>query len=696
MMTKRTQILRLFLTGVIAGLLQSCVAPNAILSFDYDLTNPPSGPSPSPSGSPDHLAFMIPPANVAAGNSFSAPIKVEFLDQNNNIDASANAVVNLMLGPASNGGTLSGALAMSAVNGIATFPGLSVNVPGAGYVLTAGSSFNGAFLSAASPLFTVTAGAASKLVFTTQSTNAVDGSAMSNVVVTVEDSGGNIVTTSSAAISLAIGNNAGPGGTLSGVLTRNANSGVATFTGLSIDIAGTGYTLTAESTALTSATSSSFNITTQVFMAMWVSGSDVVAQSPTYGTMGTADATNEPGSRYSSLRWTDSSGNFWLFGGTNSSGSLLSDLWEYVATSQEWIWVGGSSTTNHEGIYGTKGAAATGNIPGARSLSFSWTDGSGNRWLFGGDGVDGSGSEGNLNDLWMFGSLSQEWTWVGGSSSAGQAGVYGTLGAGSTANIPGGRENGVSWSDSSGHLWLFGGYGYDSSGTAGILNDLWEYNPETQTWTWVSGSNLISAGGTYGTQGTSSASNVPGARDAPTSWSDSSGNFWLFGGYGYDGASGEGYLNDLWEFSPMTLQWTWVSGHNINGQAGNYGTEGTGSTSNVAGARQAAVGWADSAGNFWIFGGYGTDSAFNNGDENDLWEFSPSSLKWTWVAGSETEGQSGTYGTMGTAATTNIPGARGYSNWWVDSSSNLWIFGGNGRDSTGTSGVLGDLWKLTP
>ena len=48
---------------------------------------------------------------------------------------------------------------------------------------------------------------------------------------------------------------------LTGTTTRNASSGVAVFTGLSITQPGTGYTLSAASSGLTSATSSAFNIT---------------------------------------------------------------------------------------------------------------------------------------------------------------------------------------------------------------------------------------------------------------------------------------------------------------------------------------------------------------------------------------------------------------------------------------------------
>src|ERR1039458_4944421 len=53
---------------------------------------------------------------------------------------------------------------------------------------------------------------------------------------------------------------------------------------------------------------------------------------------------------------------------------------------------------------------------------------------------------------------------MGGSNIHGQSGVYGTLGTASAANIPGSREDAMSWTDKSGNLWLFGGAGTDSAG----------------------------------------------------------------------------------------------------------------------------------------------------------------------------------------------------------------------------------------
>jgi hypothetical protein len=117
-----------------------------------------------------------------------------------------------------------------------------------------------------------------------------------------------------------------------------------------------------------------------------------------YGTAGVASASNVPGSRNSSTSWSDSSGNLWLFGGSG----YFNDLWKFNIAGGTWEWVSGSNTTNVGGIYGTLGVASTGNMPGARATAISWTDPSGNLWMFGGNGYDSSNSLGNLGDLWKY------------------------------------------------------------------------------------------------------------------------------------------------------------------------------------------------------------------------------------------------------------------------------------------------------
>jgi len=287
---------------------------------------------------------------------------------------------------------------------------------------------------------------------------------------------------------------------------------------------------------------------------LWVGGSNTAASAGSYGTAGVAAAGNSPPARTGAASWVDSAGIFWLFGGAqlNSNGSYLAvfnDLWSYNPTTGLWTWVGGSNTPNAVGVYGTQGAAAAGNVPGARSGSSIWLDASGNLWLFGGLGLNQSGVAQEYSDLWEYNPGSGEWTWAGGSNGANAAGVYGTQRAGAAGNGPGARVSAVSWRDHSGNLWLFGGYGYAQIANLGVLNDLWEYNVSSSVWTWIGGSSSTAAIGTYGTQGIPASGNTPGAREQPVGWLDASGNFWLFGGFGFDSFDVEDDMNDLWRFS---------------------------------------------------------------------------------------------------------------------------------------------------
>ena len=83
------------------------------------------------------------------------------------------------------------------------------------------------------------------------------------------------------------------------------------------------------------------------------------------------------------------------------------------------------------------------------------------------------------------------------------------------------------------------------------MNDLWRYDPATNMWTWMSGSNTVNQAGVYGTKGVPDAANVPGARESSISWTDGSGNLWLFGGYGDGNTTTRAYLTTC---GVMTLQ----------------------------------------------------------------------------------------------------------------------------------------------
>jgi hypothetical protein len=499
----------------------------------------------------------------------------------------------------------------------------------------------------------------------------------------------------------------------------------------------------------------------------WMGGNTSVGfndgQAGVYGTLGASSPTNIPGGREQSLSWTDASGNRWLFGGygydINGIGGQLNDLWKFdpaKGTSGEWTWVSGSNTAplgltdtfpnGAPGVYGTLGKASPKNTPGGREQAVSWKDSSGNLWLFGGIGIDSAGIFGYLNDLWEFDpnlGSNGEWAWMGGSNVApyptgpdsfkGQPGVYGKLGTPGAANIPGGRYGGFAWTDPSGNFWLYGGNGFDSAGTNAYLNDLWEYKPGAKgtagEWAWIDGSSTVPSSqnpfseaalpGVYGTLGTPSAKNIPGGRSSGVTWADASGNLWLFGGLGADSAGNSGYLNDFWKYTPgingSTGEWTWMSGGDTigmyGGQPGVYGVTGLPGFANTPGARFSGTPWIDASGNLWLFGGQGYDWIGSySGFLNDLWVFTPGTGatlgQWTWMGGSNTiptpsplglqPGQPGIYGTLGTPAAANTPGARIGAVPWTDTSGGLWLFGGQGYDANDSQGYLNDTWKYQP
>lgn len=423
----------------------------------------------------------------------------------------------------------------------------------------------------------------------------------------------------------------------------------------------------------------------------WVAGGQAVNQIGTYGTLGTPASDNAPGGRQYPATWIDASGNLWLFGGYgyDSAGNLLpfNDMWKFSAG--EWTWVGGATVAGQFGSYGTLGAASPNNIPGARFEPASWKDASGDLWLFGGNGYDSAGNESPMNDLWKY--SSGQWTWMGGSNVGLQNSSYGILGVADSNNTPGGRAGTVTWKDASGSIWVFGGLGYDESNPVnGELNDLWRYS--AGEWTWMGGPTVKNQPGTYGTQGTGGASNIPGARWGASGWADASGNFWVFGGYGYDSNGAASVLNDLWKYN--SGQWTWVSGSKIVNQPGVYGTQGTPAANNIPGARWFGVTWTDSSGNVWLFGGDGFDSKGQPGMLNDLWKFSNG--QWTWMGGSNLANATPAYGTQGMIAPGISPGGRFFLAGSVDAKGNLWLFGGFGVPASGTEGNLNDLWMYMP
>ncbi|MCY7422822.1 MAG: hypothetical protein LH478_13915, partial [Chitinophagaceae bacterium] len=377
-------------------------------------------------------------------------------------------------------------------------------------------------------------------------------------------------------------------------------------------------------------------------------------------------------------------------------------LTSFIVTAQidqnsQWAWMKGDTTANATGVYGTRGIAAAANKPGARNNAVTWTDRNGNMWLFGGlvYAADGS-SVGYLNDLWKYDPDTNLWTWMKGNNYINNLGAYGPKGISDPSYKPAARRGATSWTDIFGNLYLFGGRTVIDI-TVAYLNDLSEYNVFTNQWTFVSGDASINSQPVYGTKGTAAPDNKPGGREQSVSWEGADGNFYLFGGsgtgFGGDNANLNA-LNDFCKYDISTNQWTWIGGANYLQSGGTYGTQGTAGTENIPGARYGSVSLKDNAGNRWMYSGFGfATNSINIGRLNDLWKYDATNNSWVWIKGDSALNVRGFYGTKGTPALANKPGARFYARGKVDTSGNFLLYEGAGFAASGGLSNLNDLWK---
>ncbi|MFL5347119.1 MAG: S8 family serine peptidase [Hyalangium sp.] len=202
------------------------------------------------------LAFTVQPGSAQAGAVISPAVRVSILDGFGNVVANATDAVTVAIGNNPRNGTLSGTKTVNAINGVATFAGLSINRNGKGYTLAASA---GSLAGATSSAFDITPGNAPKLVFHTTQTQVAAGETLTSIEVELQDDTGQVFTASTDTVTLSLGDNAA-GGQLYGTLSAPAVNGVATFDGLSLRKAGNGYTLVASAQGFAGATSTAFTV----------------------------------------------------------------------------------------------------------------------------------------------------------------------------------------------------------------------------------------------------------------------------------------------------------------------------------------------------------------------------------------------------------------------------------------------------
>ena len=99
-----------------------------------------------------------------------------------------------------------------------------------------------------------------------------------------------------------------------------------------------------------------------------MNGDTIANHAAVYGTQGVYAPGNTPPALYEACEWKDKQGNFWLFGGQDSTYTVsFSDLWEFNPAINQWRWMKGPGIKNQPGSYGTQMIPAPGNNPGART-----------------------------------------------------------------------------------------------------------------------------------------------------------------------------------------------------------------------------------------------------------------------------------------------------------------------------------------
>lgn len=207
------------------------------------------------------LAFTVEPRTTTAGQAIAPAVAVAAQDSLGHPAAGFADSVTVALGTNPGSGVMAGTTTVAAAAGVATFSSLSISVAATGYGLTATS---GTLTGASSDAFDITPAAASQLSFAVQPTTSWAGEAISPAVrVAAHDALGNVATSFTGDVTVAIGTNPGSG-SLSGTTTVAAVAGVATFNTLAIDKEAAGYTLTAGAPGLASATSAAFGVAARI------------------------------------------------------------------------------------------------------------------------------------------------------------------------------------------------------------------------------------------------------------------------------------------------------------------------------------------------------------------------------------------------------------------------------------------------
>lgn len=435
---------------------------------------------------------------------------------------------------------------------------------------------------------------------------------------------------------------------------------------------------------------------------------------PVRGVKGQPDEKNTLGNCSYGTTWSYN-GSLYLYGSFNkdlvldgtASTEYGADMWRYDTATGKWEWLHGTGqrTAVFGAVnphYGTKGVAAPGNHPGSRSNPVTWVL-NGMLYLYSGSPVDAVHS--STDDMWVFDPAINMWTWISGNTPYPTYPVFGKQGVPGANNTPAGLTGAYGWVRNS-KLYLYGGYGLNRSyeNERGKNNNVWEYNPSNNLWTWLNGDTAYHSydyempdpiigmpragkraawytsdklyvmrdkgdemwafdhnsnnwtklkGDTvlqtpvWGQKGLCNMANTPGNEDPKTYW-EYNGKLYQISGSNQD---------ILWQFDPLNNCWTWIGGDTVTRRVefGNYGKAAAGVFPHSQGP---AISWQLGSKTYHLY--------FSKGDA--IWEYNHKSEMWRWVKGMHNLFSETYYLAKGLDHELNEPkkATHYYSKWWLD------------------------------
>jgi hypothetical protein len=195
-----------------------------------------------------------PPPDLTAGETFGLTVSVEDAYGNLETGYAGDVTLGLSGGPA--GSSLGGPSTVTAIGGVATFSGLTLDEGGSRYALQATST---GLTSATTSDIAVAPAAPARLVVSTQPPASITAGIGFELGVTVEDAFGNVETGFTGKLSVSLSQ--GPaGGSLTGDTTVVARQGVGSFSGLALDKAAGGYAIRVAGDGVVSVSASRFQV----------------------------------------------------------------------------------------------------------------------------------------------------------------------------------------------------------------------------------------------------------------------------------------------------------------------------------------------------------------------------------------------------------------------------------------------------